>query len=160
MSNSVTECILSFGNQVKIVHQSIRENKLFFVLDVHSSHATCPACQTCTHRKHSTYIRKVDDLPLAGHQVHLDVHLHKWFCENQRCLTKVFTERLDWLRPYGRKTERLESIIRSIGFATNCIIAEKVCRSMNISISHDTILRRIKRERFNVFGTYPFRRYR
>lgn len=84
--------------------------------------------------------------------------MQKWFCDNPDCLKKVFTERLLWLAPYQRKTARLERVIEKIAFSTNCLTAEKICQSLHIHISHDTLLRRVKGISFN-HQVSPFCRY-
>ena len=38
----------------------------------------------------------------------------------------------------------MDEAIRKIGFSTNCLTAENVCKSLGIPISHDAILRRLK----------------
>jgi len=100
-------------------------------------------------RSHSRYSRHVDDLLVSDRYVHFQVLLHKWFCNNPDCPTKVFTDRLAWLLSYKRKTDRLEKAIETIAFSTNGLIAEKVCREMDIPVSHDTLLRRVKAMSFD-----------
>jgi hypothetical protein len=73
------------------------------------------------------------------------IHLHKWFCDNVDCSTKIFTERLTWLSPYRRKTNRMEKILRTLTFSMSCLQAEKVCRRLHMPTSHDTLLNLIKK---------------
>ncbi|WP_374702922.1 transposase family protein [Bacillus sp. T33-2] len=137
----------------------MESEKLYVVLNVCSTHAQCPECKRRSPSRHSRYARKVDDLPVSGHSVHLTVLLQKWFCVNTDCEVKIFTERLNWLSPSGRKTNRLEKLIRQVGYSNNCLVAEKVCSEMHISISHDAILYRIKKEDPAQSKECPFRRH-
>jgi transposase len=44
--------------------------------------------------------------------------VRKFFCDNTSCRRKIFTERLPGVvRPYGRKTSRLEQSLVDIGYA-------------------------------------------
>lgn len=55
----------------------------------------------------------------------------------------MFTERLPWISPYRRRTQRLENALREVAFSTNAAQAEKVCRTLGIPVSHDSLLRLI-----------------
>ena len=144
MKSSSEKTIFNLDENLRLLHLEQKEEELYFVVDVRSSSAVCPACHQISWRAHSRYSRHVDDLPVSDCHVHFQVLLHKWFCDNPDCPTKVYTERLAWLHSYKRKTDRLEKTIETIAFSTNCIIAEKVCREMHIPVSHDTLLRRVK----------------
>lgn len=159
MNLSNTEQLFKFEENVEVIQTLIECEKLYAVLKVCSTHARCPKCKWLSPNRHSRYARNVDDLPVSGHSVHLTVLLQKWFCINPDCEAKIFTERLNWLSPSSRKTDRLEKLIRQVGYSTNCLTAEKVCREMRISISHDAILYRIKNEDPPQSKECPFRRH-
>ena len=59
-----------------------------------ASESACPVCQSHTSRMHSHYSRKAADLACGGHQVHLILHVRKFFCTNRECPRKIFVERL------------------------------------------------------------------
>jgi transposase len=159
MNNTITEQLFKFDQNVEVIHSLMEPEDLYVVIKVCSTHTRCPGCKHLSSRRHSRYARKADDLPVSDRSVHLTILLHKWFCVNAKCEIKIFTERLDWLNPSGRKTTRLEKLIRYVGFSNNCLVAEKVCRKMHISISHDAILYRVKKE-VSVPSSYcPFRGY-
>ena len=159
MNNTSTEQLFKFDQNVEVIHTLMESEEMYVVLKVCSTHARCPECKCLSSRRHSRYARKADDLPVSDRSVHLTILLHKWFCVNANCKIKIFTERLNWLNPSGRKTVRLEKLIRHVGFSNNCLVAEKVCREMRISISHDAILYRIKKEDSAPSSYCPFRRY-
>lgn len=151
--------LLHLDESVRILHEERTNEELFFIVEVDSSSARCPSCQTLSSRAHSRYCRHVDDLPISNRHVHFQILLHKWFCDMSDCPVVVFTERLSWLQSYKRKTNRLESVIEKIAFSTNCLTAEKVCKALHIPISHDTLLRRVKAVTFDKKSS-PFRRHR
>ena len=153
------EKLFHLDENLRLLYQKQTEEEVYFIVDVQSSSALCPACHQMSCRAHSRYSRHVDDLPASDRHVHFQVLLHKWFCDNPDCPTKVFTERLAWLRSYKRKTDRLERAIETIAFSTNCLIAEKVCRAMHIPVSHDTLLRRVKAISFDLMPS-SFRGHR
>lgn len=142
----------------QIIYQKQTEEGLFFIIQINSSSAVCPTCQKCSSRVHSRYCRNIDDLPVSGQHVHIQILSHKWFCDNPECPLTIFTERLSWIGPYQRKTDRLEKVIEKVTFSTNCLTAEKVCHFLHIPISHDTLLRRAKTASFENKES-PFRRH-
>lgn len=154
------ELVLPADTNIRILSRHVDGNQLFFTLKAGSNQAVCPSCSRTSSRVHSQYTRRIDDLPAGDFSVHIQLVTKKWFCDHADCPAKVFTERLDWVRSYGRKTERLEEVIRKIGFSTNCLIAEKVCCSLGIPVSHDTILRRVKHTDNHSVQACPFRRHR
>lgn len=57
--------------------------------------APCPLCGRISTRIHSRYQRRLTDLPLAGQAFVWHVNCHKFFCDNQACDRRIFTERFD-----------------------------------------------------------------
>ena len=108
--------------------------------------AVCPACGKLSGSYHSTYKRKVEDLPLLGNNVLISVTAYRYYCENVNCPQKVFAEELEgfagWFR---RKTERLENLITSIALNTNCEGCSRICKAMGIDISGDYVINMLKK---------------
>lgn len=80
--------------------------------------ASCPCCVHPSHQPHNSYTRIIHDLPICDKEVILIIQLHKWFCNQTNCSTKIFTERLPWLDPYRKKP----NIGRNLKYA--CIFNE------------------------------------
>jgi transposase len=58
------------------------------------------------------------NLPWATFQVRLEVRVRKFFCANQACLRRIFTERLpDVAKPWARRTLRLADSLLAVGVA-------------------------------------------
>ena len=108
--------------------------------------AVCPACGKLSRSYHSTYKRKVEDLPLLGKNVLISVTAYRYYCENAACDQKVFAEELEgfagWFR---RKTERLENLITSIALNTNCEGCSRICKALGIDISGDYVINLLKK---------------
>lgn len=156
----VTSLTLPNVEKDQLVYVQETGDLLFLILKIDSSSSTCPKCNHATHRRHSRYTRLVNDLAYAERTVTIQLMTNKWFCDHPDCDVRVFTERIPWLKPYGRRTNRLEKVIESIAFSTNCLAAEKICRSLHIPISHDAILQSVKKRIPTIEkpGGFPFRR--
>lgn len=75
------------------------EKAITAVVTTISEEAECPLCHQCSTRIHSRYERGVADLPWMGCAVHLELHVHRFFCPYQECTRQIFTERLQRLLP-------------------------------------------------------------
>lgn len=159
MNLSIIDPISCLDENAQIMYKKQSDKEIFLIIKIDSLSAACPSCNISSSRSHSRYCRNVQDLPISDCHVHFQIIVQKWFCDNPDCEKKIFTERLSWLEPYKRKTERLEKVIEKIAFSTNSLTAEKVCQSLHIRVSHDTLLRRFKGVSFNN-EVSPFRRYR
>lgn len=124
-----------------------------------SKEAHCPSCGNCSSHRHSTYERVWMDVPDGGRPVTVHLKLQKWFCRNQLCAQGIFTERLGWLPPNKRKSQRLEEQIRELAFSMSAMQTERVCRHLGIRISHDTVLRIVYQTELSLINS-PFRRNR
>ena len=95
-----------------------------FVITVESTQviAHCPLCQAPTGRVHSRYQRTLRDLPLVQFSLTLLLEVCKFFCLNDGCQRRIFTERLPsivapWTRRTARYTEHLIAIGLELGGA-------------------------------------------
>lgn len=102
----------------------------------------CRKCgETATHY-HGTYTRTVQDLPILGKSVSLEITSYEYHCENSLCDATSLAEDFDgFLSYYSRMTERCEDFICTLAIETSCEGAARVCKSMGIKISGDSIIR-------------------
>ena len=142
---------------IEILCEQLDEKNLFYIIEVHSSSAKCPSCDTLSTRSHSRYSREIKDMPQGERHVTMKVFMHKWFCDAPDCPRKIFTERLSWLKPYRRRTDRMEKVLTEIALSTSCLNAEKLCRSLSYPVSHDTLLRLIRKMEPTDERCSPFR---
>lgn len=121
-------------------------------LTVQSTHTFthCPTCAAVSSRIHSRYTRIVQDVPFNEKSVSLLVLTRKWFCDNPRCATRIFTERLEGIQSHRRRTQRVEEVLRKIAFSTSCLTAEKIAHALHIPVSHDALLSLIYRTEFKI----------
>jgi transposase len=104
--------------------------------------AHCPLCHCPTHRIHSRYERTLKDLPVV--QCHLIIILvvGKFFCLNETCPRRIFTERLPavvaaWSRRTVRYTDRLKAMALALGGAA----AARLSHQLGYGYSRNSLLR-------------------
>ena len=52
----------------------------------------CPGCGEELHKLHATHHRTVQDLPILGKRVFLDIRVHDFQCQNPICEIGAFSE--------------------------------------------------------------------
>jgi transposase len=91
---------------------------------------------------HSYYQRKVQDLPISGKNVKLYISTRKFFCGEDSCPRKIFTERFgSWLRPWQRRLQRCGEQIQAIGLSCGSKPGARVCEVIGLPVSASTVLR-------------------
>jgi len=106
--------------------------------------AVCPNCGHAARRVQSRYQRQVQDLPWQGVPVQLQLTVRRFFCELAACPQRIFTERLPTVvAHYGRRTGRLETIIRQFGTAAGGNQGMRLLEAVPVAISRQTLLRRV-----------------
>jgi len=104
----------------------------------------CPICDNYCHRIHSKYDRWIAGLPWSCFAVKIKLTARKFFCDNENCIRKLFTERFkEGLAPYARRTNRLKNLLQEIGFATGGNAGSILSKKLKISVSSSTVLRAI-----------------
>jgi zinc-finger of transposase IS204/IS1001/IS1096/IS1165 len=107
--------------------------------------AACPLCACSSGRIHSSYTRKVADLPCAGRQVTLVLSVRKFFCGSLPCRRSICTERLpDLVQPWARVTKRLLAALQALGVATSAEVSERLAPRLGMKIAAPTLLRRVR----------------
>ena len=118
-------------------------------LNIHAStrgeEANCPECGFTSRRVHSTYWRKLADLPWSGVPVRLRVRVRKFFCDERSCERRIFAERLkEVARPFARGTDRRAETLEWIAFALGGEAGARLARELGLLVSPDTLLGRIR----------------
>lgn len=128
--------------RLKIIDAS--EAAITVVVTTTSPEVECPLCHRRSARPHSRYVRQVADLPWMGCAVHLELHVRRFFCPNQECARRIFSERLPTVvAPYARRTMRLTDVFTLIGFALGGEAGKRLVAGMGLASSPDTLLRLI-----------------
>ena len=108
-----------------------------------ASTASCPGCGQPSRRQHSLYRRRLADLPAHGREVWIVLVVRRFRCPTQGCSTRIFAERLpaSVTRPHGRRTTRLQGLVRHLGLALGGRPAQALARRLLLPASKDTFLR-------------------
>ncbi|WP_284215255.1 MULTISPECIES: transposase family protein, partial [Alphaproteobacteria] len=109
--------------------------------------ATCPACGRPSWRVQSRYLRRPADLPLGGRRVELTIVARRFWCDAVLCGRRIFCEQFDdsVLARYGRRTQRLETIVHHLGLALGGRPAAAFANRLMVPVSNDTLLRVVRR---------------
>ena len=109
------------------------------------SQSACPLCSGVSRQIHSHYNRILADLPWQGHAVRIQVRARRFRCAQSGCPRRIFTERLPAVAlPWARRTRRLGSIQRHIGFALGGEPGSRLAARLSMPLSSDTLLRLIR----------------
>ncbi|MFR6592112.1 transposase family protein [Catenibacterium sp.] len=78
-----TLCLDKFYPERDLIITDIAQqsDKIIIRMKSTSSSCKCPKCNHITQKYHGTYTRKVQDLPILGKQVQLEICSHEYACE-------------------------------------------------------------------------------
>lgn len=143
MSNSSINLQTFFPDkQLKITNISETDTTIKLNLKSQTKSCICPNCNNISNKYHGTYIRKVQDLPILGKQVRLEINAYEYKCENNDCTNKTIAESFDgFISYYSRMTERLSDFLSTLALETSCEGAARIAKNMNIKVSGDTIIK-------------------
>ena len=127
---------------LEITNIDYREEKILIQMRSITNSCTCPKCKHTTDKYHGTYIRRVQDLPILGKGVQLEIKAHEYDCINSECSITSIAETFDgFLNTYSRMTERCADFICTLALETSCEGCARICRKLGIKISGDTVIR-------------------
>lgn len=106
----------------------------------------CPVCAQPSPRIHSRYQRIVADLPWAAFRLILHLNVRKFFCVNDGCQRRIFTERLpEVVAPWARRTQRLAERLTQIGLALGGAAGAWLSHRLGIGVCRNTLLALVRR---------------
>ncbi|MFE7046336.1 ISL3 family transposase [Streptomyces atratus] len=106
--------------------------------------AACPGCGYWSVRIHGSYLRFPRDLPTAGKFVVVSLRVRRFVCGEDSCPRKTFAEQVPGLtRRFGRRTERLRSVLVSVGLALAGRAGARMTDAFKVPVSRNTLLRLI-----------------
>lgn len=137
-----------YPKYMEITEVEKTDGELHIEMESVTAKARCPVCGIESSKRHSGYTRKkIQDLPILGNGVNLQVKAQMYFCINTACDVVTFTEDLPGIAGNrGQWTERCEALILAIAANTNCESAARICKEMKIGISGDTVIRMMLRK--------------
>ena len=106
----------------------------------------CPGCGQPSSRLHSSYLRRLADLPWQGRSVQVEVQVRRLRCGRPGCAHRIFAERLPAVAgPYAQRTARLGSLQHHIGLALGGKAGARLAERIGTPVSGATLLRLVRR---------------
>ena len=108
--------------------------------------AVCPSCGSRSTRVHSRYWRTIADLPWEGIPVRLSLRARKFFCLDERCSRRIFTEPLPGtVGRYGRRSDRASDALSWVTLALGGRAGARLARKLGLLASRTTLLHELRR---------------
>ncbi len=134
------------GPSVNVLGISLESEASWLVSAVAKPIGICPDCRTRSRYRHGWRKRTLQDLPVQGQVVKVQLALNRWQCRDLGCQRRTFTDRLPEIAsPHSRRTARMAAVVDMIGHSMGGRPAEYLMGRLGMPISDDTILRQIKR---------------
>lgn len=131
-----------YPSDLKILSVEDTDDKIIIHMHSTSTSCTCHRCGALLNQHHGSHHRTVQDLPILGKQVVLDMQIYDYECSSDSCASFAPTETFDGFLSYNsRMTDRLEDFACVLAVETSCEASARIMKSMNIKISEDTIIR-------------------
>lgn len=128
--------------QIRVVVESIQKT------------VRCPVCGQVAYRMHSSYERTLADLPWADYQIRIQLTVGKFFCDQEACERKIFTERIaEVMAPWARRTQRLAAQLTGIGLKAGGEGGAKLSQTLHCDVSQNTLLSLIYRQSMPAVST-------
>ena len=135
---------LALAEELEVTEIEMHDEVLTITAHCTRKQPCCPLCGTPAHRFHSSYLRRITDLPSGGKHVRLQVLVRKCFCDVSTCVRKIFAERFTpFIEPLARVTARLFQVVQALGLATGGMLGARLAERLGIHTSWMTVLRRI-----------------
>ena len=110
----------------------------------HSS--PCPSCGSRSFQVHSRYWRTIADLPWEGIPVRILLKARKFFCVDERCSRRIFTEQLSGtVARYARRSCRSRDALNWLSLALGGRAGTRLARKLGLLASRATLLRELRR---------------
>lgn len=107
--------------------------------------ALCPLCHSPSHRIHSHYERTLKDLPVVQFSLMIVLTVSKFFCLNDACPQRIFTERLpEIVTPWARRTLRYANHLTAMAMALGGAAGARLSEQMGYDHSRNSMLRAIE----------------
>jgi transposase len=108
--------------------------------------SVCPCCGSRSSRVHSRYWRTLADLPWQGIPVQILLRARKFFCVDERCTRRIFTEQLPGtVGRYARRSCRSSETLSWITLALGGRAGARLARKLGLLASRTTLLRELRR---------------
>ncbi len=114
---------------------------LRIVVQAQSPTAVCPACLQMSTEVHSRYWRTPSDVTPFGLHLQLQVYARRFRCRNPECQQRVFAERLPDIPAWGRRSDRISTLLAYTALSVGGLPGRRVARLYGFAYSRHTLLR-------------------
>jgi transposase len=140
-----TNLLLPGKGQLQIDGIEVVDDQMTIIVSSTERAAVCPDCQMSSERANGHYQRRPADLPCAGYRVCLDWRVRRYFCDNESCPRRTFSERFPAIaQRYARRTNRLARQQQLVVFEVGGQVAARLAQVIRSPASRDTHLRLIR----------------
>jgi transposase len=140
-----TPTILPDPTQVHLLGYTTTSTSITASVVATADQAYCPLCGHPSRRVYSRYVRQVSDLPWHGVALRLELHVHRFFCDQLDCPRQIFIQRLPGIvQPCARRMERLQAWFTAVGYAAGGEAGARLLRALGLAGSPDTLLRTLR----------------
>jgi transposase len=114
-------------------------------LRAHQHSCPCPSCGQHSSRVHSRYRRTIADLPWAGLPACILLQTRRFFCVDERCSRRIFTERLPGtVERYARRSSRMRQALTWVSLALGGRASARLAGRLGLPASRATMLRTLR----------------
>jgi len=139
------ELVNLLDKQLKYEGHEIKGNEIHIRVTSKRKVLKCPYCGKKSRKVHSRYRRTIQDMPISGKKVYIEIVNRKMFCTNVKCTKKTFSERYDFVGSKEKKSKRLEKEIISIGLNSSSTEAARMLSRNTVKISASTVRNLLKK---------------
>jgi len=125
-------------------HEIIDDTVIIHVIS-NRNEVRCPYCGSISNKRHSTYERSFQDLPIMGKKCKLIINNRKMFCLNPDCGHTTFAEKFDFIFSKGKKTKRLLDKIIDVSLSTSSVAASNILKDGIVTVGKSTICNLLKK---------------
>lgn len=146
---TIDEIIRELDENLTVIKIEKSDKTLYIKCEIKCVAVRCIYCGEESTAIHSRYERNISDLPIQDYQVKLIVKVPKFFCHNEKCSHKTFAYPISFAARNSLRTERLDEYIYKVGLKNSSMDARAQLLNSHVSISNNTILRVIKKNKAN-----------
>ncbi len=108
--------------------------------------ARCVRCGRVSRRVHSSYRRRLADLPVAGQPTMLWLTVRRFFCDRVDCSTGTFVEQVPGLTErHAQRSAGLQDALVAVALVLAGRAGSRLATALGMPVSRSTLLRRIRR---------------
>lgn len=139
------QLLLPPGAGLVVEHVQLCDEVLHVTVRCEAVGANCPDCSAWSEAFHSSYGRKLSDLPIAGRRAVVDLQVRRFRCYQPECPRKTFVEQaLILAERYAHRTRRLRSLLEVVGLALGGRPGSRHCKRLAMHASRSTLLRMVR----------------